>query len=461
MPKGEKAGISPLRVRVIVTIPAIWLNSSKQIMRKAALNVANIPAGMLKFALEPEAASKALCTYNKLYPDAFVSLPNGEPAHPPPFSDGTFYVVCDCGGGTVDCCVHHVKNSCVIAELSTVSGGKWGSTKLDRAFVALLKRLVVQQATADAVDTCKYKFPKKWQLLMFNWESAKRNFYSGTRARNLQGDGSLRPYQNPPIQIPDVLAPSLVADLLLKEGCQLKYEEEEPILLLNEQWSKIFTPIITSISQHLKKLLSGQHIDHLYLVGGFATSYQLQDSVLDVCQAHHTQLIVPIHGEDLRPGSCVVLGAALTGLGPFAIQRRSRQTYGISVSVLFDSSKHELARARVVEGVQRVSVFETFTKYDELIPAPIEKTYSPETSTQSAIAFKLLATSRPNPVYPDEEGVREVALVTVPVPPAPAARSVQVRLEFREEVIYGTFSGQSGQQECEVDFLYHNVLPTT
>src|SRR5207249_1380243 len=48
------------------------------------------------------------------------------------------YMVVDCGGGTVDVCMHRVAEDGSLRATVYPSGGNWGSTAIDTAFLRLL-----------------------------------------------------------------------------------------------------------------------------------------------------------------------------------------------------------------------------------------------------------------------------------------------------------------------------------
>ncbi|XP_053390946.1 heat shock 70 kDa protein 12B-like, partial [Mercenaria mercenaria] len=114
----------------VITVPAIWNDAAKQFMREAAQE-AGILKHKLTIALEPEAAS----LYCRHLP--VVKLSNDKTTLST-FAVGKRYLVLDAGGGTVDITVHEVLSGGKLKELFKASGGNWGGTRVDQAFIDFL-----------------------------------------------------------------------------------------------------------------------------------------------------------------------------------------------------------------------------------------------------------------------------------------------------------------------------------
>ena len=108
-----------------VTVPAIWNDQSKDIMRKACENagIFNKNQQSTFFALEPEAAA---CDYVMNNPCSNTISP------------GTTYIICDIGGGTVDISTHkriEEDGKFFIEEVYPPIGGNNGSTFINKKFI--------------------------------------------------------------------------------------------------------------------------------------------------------------------------------------------------------------------------------------------------------------------------------------------------------------------------------------
>ena len=118
--------IDPSQIKWVITVPAIWTEPAKRIMRTCAQKaglVGDVDSKMVVIALEPECAAEYVAR----------SLRQTDP-----FLVGTKFMVLDCGGGTVDItiqCVDAIREGGGpdLHILSVPGGGDWGSSRVDRA----------------------------------------------------------------------------------------------------------------------------------------------------------------------------------------------------------------------------------------------------------------------------------------------------------------------------------------
>eukprot|EP00475_Leptophrys_vorax_P032958 TRINITY_DN51461_c0_g1_i2.p1 TRINITY_DN51461_c0_g1~~TRINITY_DN51461_c0_g1_i2.p1 ORF type:complete len:511 (-),score=103.00 TRINITY_DN51461_c0_g1_i2:642-2174(-) len=110
-------------IKWVLTVPAIWSERGKTIMKDSARM-----AELLNFeiALEPECA--ALTIRDQL------RISNQKPW------DNPSYIVIDAGGGTIDIIAHAIDEG-RIHEMADATGCPWGSTNVDQAFISLFERL--------------------------------------------------------------------------------------------------------------------------------------------------------------------------------------------------------------------------------------------------------------------------------------------------------------------------------
>ena len=121
-----------------VTVPAIWDNNSKEIMKKASDLAGIFSEPLTFFALEPEAAA---CDYV-----------NERTSDKNAFKEGNKYIICDIGGGTVDVSTHIRKKNgdkVEIEEIYPPCGGNHGSTYINKAFI---ERVIKQIFGKDSID---------------------------------------------------------------------------------------------------------------------------------------------------------------------------------------------------------------------------------------------------------------------------------------------------------------------
>ncbi|XP_053379631.1 heat shock 70 kDa protein 12A-like [Mercenaria mercenaria] len=146
----------------VITVPAIWSDSAKQFMKKAAC-MAGLEAGNVKLILEPEAASiycnnEKLCKITKL--DGSIALEE--------FPEGMKYIVADLGGGTADLSVHEVLPDRNLKEIHRADGDALGGMLVDQAFSEILEdifgsnvMLYLREYNTDAVMDIRLAFETK------------------------------------------------------------------------------------------------------------------------------------------------------------------------------------------------------------------------------------------------------------------------------------------------------------
>ncbi|KAK3086243.1 hypothetical protein FSP39_015707 [Pinctada imbricata] len=142
-----------------LTVPAIWCESAKSFMRKAAVE-AGICCEQLKLSLEPEAAS-LLCQHIPIEKtETGLSVADV----------GTKYMVIDLGGGTADITVHEKLSHGKLKEIHKASGGPWGGTAVDEGFIQLLVRIV----GGPVITRFRKEFTADYLEMMREFEVSKR-----------------------------------------------------------------------------------------------------------------------------------------------------------------------------------------------------------------------------------------------------------------------------------------------
>ncbi|WAQ98269.1 HS12B-like protein [Mya arenaria] len=132
--------IDEMDIHWVITVPAIWSDGAKQFMREAAQK-AGVEENNLSIALEPEAAS-VYCKYLPIHQ-------LGQDASGGCFLPGAKYMVIDLGGGTADITVHKVEGDGSLCEVHGPSGGAWGGTKVDQAFMRFVTEIFGEDVMRD------------------------------------------------------------------------------------------------------------------------------------------------------------------------------------------------------------------------------------------------------------------------------------------------------------------------
>ncbi|XP_052781107.1 heat shock 70 kDa protein 12A-like isoform X2 [Mya arenaria] len=144
----------------VLTVPAIWDGGAKQFMREAAES-AGIPSYNLIIALEPEAAA-VYCR--------FLQKKNEEDSSLSTFKTGSKVLVVDAGGGTVDIAVQEVAENGSMKNIYKASGGDWGGTKVDEAYVIFLQNMLGK----DSIDAFKRCYMEDYIFMIRDFEMKKR-----------------------------------------------------------------------------------------------------------------------------------------------------------------------------------------------------------------------------------------------------------------------------------------------
>ncbi|KAI0023286.1 hypothetical protein F4780DRAFT_777062 [Xylariomycetidae sp. FL0641] len=293
------------QIRVVMTVPAIWKDYARDLMRQAAKDAGILesrPAGetTLSFVSEPEAA--ALATLPEL--DGREDLEVGDS-----------FVVVDAGGGTVDIISYIVNQAepLQVSECVEGDGALCGATFLDQDFGDFLKKRVGSEAW-EKLDPSDIK-----KMMNNEWEHGIKCDFDGTE----------RPY---------------VVDLPKrgKRG-QLKITTDEILKVFDGVLSRIYA--LVSKQLDAIKAKTQQDAKFVILVGGFGRCPYLFRSL----KKRHGCSTDVLQARSERPWSAVCRGATLSGalghgLTKQAIHVRSRiarLSYGWCLKVLFVNGTHD------------------------------------------------------------------------------------------------------------------------
>ncbi len=418
-------------VRWCLTIPAIWEDSQKQAMKKAAFK-----AGMIEtvevseddfvLVLEPEAAA-AYCFSEQL-------ALQGQS-----FNNGDTILIVDAGGGTVDITSHKVENS-RLRELVSGSGGDCGSSKLDEAYLQFLKEKLGNELQ-DFFDENRSDY---YQILM-NWEEAKVKINSLDVASF--------------VNFPN----SVVEDYGITFPTGMKIPSRQQIKLKSEDVKNIFQPtfsaILNLVEQHINEVESqtNHSIDYIFVVGGLGCSKALQKMIHDKYDEKVRKVITSDNA-----GEAIVHGAALLGLDDNIIESRiSRYSYGIRVALEFDSTKHEASKKYYSVERSRYEAndcFDIFVKKGQEVKVDeyIEKTYFPSTSNQTSCEIALYKSIFTDVVHVTDHRVGQVGSLNIDMSDLAGGlnRTLEVKMYFgKSEIKVSVVEGNSGKvYHASIDF---------
>ncbi|KAG0001684.1 Heat shock 70 kDa protein 12A [Entomortierella chlamydospora] len=310
--------------RYCLTVPAMWSDKAKDVMRRAAIRANVITKAdhpeRLMLVSEPEAAALYCERVCKQY----------ELEH------GDRFLICDAGGGTIDLIVYDIASSTQGRRLSEVTkghGASCGSMFIDLNFRELLIRKFKSQGT---------KLPEGIILKLIE-----------TFAYQLKPhfDGAEDQYLALPLSdcFDHLKCPEAIG---IDDGyMRLKASEMKEI---------VFEPVVTKVLALIREQLAdAKECSAIFMVGGFGAS----DYLLDRVRQEFSDM-VKIISAPYKPEVAVVCGAVYVGLSPKTVSTRvSRRCYGVSCEMEFQEDVDPIVLKRYrIQGVycaNRFSVFVT------------------------------------------------------------------------------------------------------
>ncbi|KAJ3315202.1 hypothetical protein HDU76_002254 [Blyttiomyces sp. JEL0837] len=297
----------------VVTVPAIWREDAKRLMRMAAIDAGLTRADLntsLLLVLEPEAASIFCLMEDKSE-----------------FKTGDVYIVADCGGGTVDVTVHEIASALEtkVKEAIPVSGGHWGSTVIDKAFYNLLELMCGRETILNP----QQKHASRWHQLCEEWER-KKCAWDGTDSSEVL------------VMLPTVVAMEVEKGLdAFNDSADGEAIGEieldgERLVPSNTVMNHLSKEAITKTVDHISTILDRvPKVSKILLVGNFANSIALQNAFQNEFEPRVKVLIPTV------PGECVARGAVILGNRPRRIEeRKAAFAYGYNISAPFVEGVH-------------------------------------------------------------------------------------------------------------------------
>jgi hypothetical protein len=375
-------------IRWCLTVPAIWTDADKQLMRRAAqkaglIGTSDDEAERLILALEPEAA--AMHCQEKYQHQLEV---------------GIRLMVLDCGGGTADITVHEVIPGKKLKEVVPGTGGAYGSTYVDKYF---LEEFLKTKLTDKVIEDFHNEEPVDFLNMMGEWETAKCNFY---------------PNKDRYFPIRTKLYKILQQDYpeVLEKLADEQDGDDESIYLSPNTMKAIIKPTLDGLVEKVNEMfdrLGSRECDFIYLVGGFSTSPLLQERIRAEFGSRVKKIVIPP-----VPGAAIVEGAVSFGIDPAIRSRCSRLTYGASSSTEFDPDKDPISKKFWVEDQKRYNCNDRFNVFvtagDNVnVDEKVTRIYAPLRKRERAMSFKFYATKILHPRYTDEDGVTEIGKLTI------------------------------------------------
>ncbi|MFK0180516.1 Hsp70 family protein [Streptomyces xanthochromogenes] len=417
----EASGYDEDDIRWCLTVPAIWSDYQKAVMRDVAKN-AGLPGedGRVLLSLEPESAAH----YARLCGVNVVADPDAEGFDL--MTPGARFMVVDCGGGTVDITAYANDADGRMIEIGKSIGGRFGSDFLNRAFEN--EHLRDSLGGAEILDKVREECPDALLHLVDQWERAKLHV-------TLDQDESVN------LMIPSAIDRRLGA-ALRRRLARRQDKVSDAIVLTPAHVHALFDKVVPAtldlIETQLDEMDRTRGTDGLpqvvLLVGGFSNSPYLQQAVKERLGSRAMVLVPP------NPDIAVLFGAAHFCYDPQTRARRSRFTYGTESCRTFEEGA-DPQDFRYVSDEGRVlcqNTFAVFVQAGETVPteAEVAHVFTPVNKRQKSIRFDIYATNDPDPRYVTDEGSDKIGEVEIDIRSVMrfprAERAVRVHMKFGE-----------------------------
>ncbi|KAK3100734.1 hypothetical protein FSP39_024387 [Pinctada imbricata] len=430
----------------VLTVPAIWNDSAKQFMREAA-EEAGILMHNLSLALEPEAAA----LYCKVLP--MERLEQGSSSNLSAFKPGMRYMILDLGGGTVDVTVQEVLEDNNLRELHKASGGAWGGTYVDSAFLQVIIKLVGNPVIQKFKTSCMADDLE----LTREFEIKKRT--AGTQQNQ-------KTTFKVPVALSEIFEEEYDGETLKESVQQSRYSGMlswigDKLRVNQSIVQEFFKHSFESIVEHIETLLNLKQckgVDTLIMVGGYSECKMLQDTIKQTFSSK--RVIIP-----MEAGLAVVKGAVLFGHNPNVIvSRMTKFSYGVESTRDFEEGDSNDKRF-IKYG--RAKCKDSFSKHVTLntsVPVgdPLEpQYYRPLDKDQTEVVVPIFISTKENPRYTTDADCQYLGKVEIKLSETPDSdeeKDIEVKMTFGGTELYVEAKEVHSNKPCtaKFDFLSHH-----
>lgn len=369
-------------VRWCLTVPAIWDQSTRDLMRGAAVE-AGFPNDRERFVLVQEPTAAAM---HCIRDDDRLGQP------------GTRFMVVDAGGGTVDITSYTVGDLAALDELARPSGVKRGAEYLDQTFLDVH---VTRALDARALARVRRTHQHALRELENRFSDFKRSFdvhqddefylplprdlYDGLRSVGVRG-----------LQVPSAITVT---------GADLAALFDE-----------VIADIVDAIGRHLAEMRSRSGVsggELVVLVGGFARSPYLRARLREYVRGRGAELVVP-----QNPEIAVLGGAVHYAYGQRPRSQRSPYTYALQVSAPFEEGDPPESKRRTEQGLFSTDRTQVLVSSGQSLAPDTAVPFGPLTPIDSSLTelpLTLVATTAATVRYWNESGTRVVGTCKVDI----------------------------------------------
>lgn len=412
--------LSPDDILWVLTVPAIWDDSAKDFMRKAALT-AGLKNDNLRIALEPEAAS-LYCQYLPINRFASGRAESQSSLAAP----GTVYMVVDLGGGTADITVHEKLSDGNLREVHRACGGPWGGTSVDANFINLLGNIIGSNAMTFFMNTHRGDYHD----LMKEFEITKRSIeLESEKPVNIKLPFTMfETVKNPRFKGKDfktALAESVYAKDIKVIGDKIKMSAD----LARSLIGSVADNIIKQMEECFREVITQHNLSLILMVGGFSESPYIQERVKERFEGqNNVKVLIP-----QEAGLAVLKGAVVFGRQPQSISSRIlRYTYGAEITPEWNPEIYDVAH-RSEDGLRCNNVFKPFAYMDKeiMFGDKIERTYNTIEPKQRVVYLKIFCTDKFDTKYTTEPGCMLLGTLSVTLKsPKKESQEIMVIYEF-------------------------------
>ena len=312
-----------------------------------------------------------------------------------------------------------------ILEKHCPSGGLFGGIHVDKEF----EKLMAKAFGEDFITKFKDQFPSDWQTIMNRFETHKR---------------AEEDVDNEEISIPlplnfmkscyheigdndDAINTRIWRHFFEKVSVSSDY-----LNITMETLGDLHRPIVTKITEHVKRLLSKQSLEDvktMFLVGGFSEAQFLRKEISR--SFSDKRILIP---QD--PELAIIRGAVEFAQDPTLLRARVMgKTYGVNVCREFDPEKHPRAKRLVLpHKVYCRDIFRTLVKKGERIDIEESRThtFNPINPDSTEISVGFYSTDQENAEFITDFGVvNENVEILIPTPDTTKGLDRELRLDVK------------------------------
>lgn len=306
----------------------------------------------------------------------------------------------------MDITVHKIQSDGAIQEVTSASGGDWGSLAINDEFIKFMEDLTAP----EIMRTIQRSHPDDFLTFMSAFENKKRVFSKSDERVILQIPQSIRDIMC------EKLGKSMESHIEEINRTQDVKLQRDKMFIYNEAFTSLLNGTIEKIILHVHAILDSHKlsVDSIVLVGGFAECDLLKSTFKT--SFPKTRIIAP---DD--PVLAVLKGAVLFGRNPHVLRARvCRYTYGVCTTVDYIENRFPSSKKIILGGKALAKdVFNIHIQANETVhigQRGNEKRYFLNRDDQDRLHLEIFATKNRDPMFVTDEGVVYLGMLDIMVP---------------------------------------------